>query len=279
MAPREPASPKTGHRAGWSPLALAALASAWIATLGNWPLWRALAALPEMDSVRGVVFIAGFVAMVGLLTLFLLAAFAWPRAVKAAIALFLVSAALGAHFMGSYGVVIDPTMMVNVLQTDPRETRDLLSFRLLLTVLVLAGLPIAWLWRARVARCGFGTQLGRNALAMLVALVVLAALLFALSADLAATMRNHKSLRYLINPVNSYYALGVLAYEAQARPKGPPVPIGAGARQARRLAGGKPPLLLLVTARPRVPTISRSTATSGTPTPHWPGSAWRACAT
>ena len=232
--------------AGRNPLTLAALAGLWIATLANWPLWRSLRALPEMDSTRGMVFMLGFGLMVATLTMLLLVFAAWRHTIKPAIVLFVVSAALGAHFMGSYGVVIDPTMMTNVLQTNPRETLDLMSPRLLLSVLVLAGLPVLWLWRVPVQGIGVFAQLGRNVLALVVTVLVLVALVLALFADLSATMRNHKSLRYLINPVNSFYALGVLGFQAKARPGGPPQAIGSDVHVLARAAGAKPPLLVLV---------------------------------
>ena len=112
----------------------------WIATLGNWPLWRALVALPETDSARGMVFVLGFATMLAALLAALLCVFAWRFSIKAVIGLFLISAALGAHFMGAYGVVIDPTMMANVLQTDLREASDLMNVRLLVSrALVLTG--------------------------------------------------------------------------------------------------------------------------------------------
>jgi lipid A ethanolaminephosphotransferase len=180
------------------------------------------------------------------LTTALLAFFAWRPIVKPAIAVLLLAAAFGAHFMGSYGIVIDSTMMVNVLQTDPREVRDLLSLRMLGSVFVLAIVPILLMWRVRLQRRGVLEQLGRNALGLVAALVVLAALLFALFADLSATMRNHKSIRYLINPANSIYALVDLGVRSKARPSGPPLPIGMDAKVAARPIGAKPPLLLLV---------------------------------
>ena len=52
---------------GWNPLTLAVLAGAWLALLPNWPLWRALAALPEMATWRGALFIAGFAMMIAAL--------------------------------------------------------------------------------------------------------------------------------------------------------------------------------------------------------------------
>lgn len=227
-------------------LTLALGASVWIATVGNWPLWRALGALPEMAALRGAVFIAGFALAIAALTLACLALFSWRHTVKPMVALFLLAAAFGAHFMGTYGVVIDPTMMVNVLQTDAKETRDLLSWRMLASVLLLAGLPLWGLWRVPLDRTPALRQLGRNLLGIVLALCVVAAVVFALFADLSATMRNHKSMRYLINPLNSFFALGVVATQAGSKPAGPAEPIGADARILSRPASSKPPLLLLV---------------------------------
>ena len=233
-------------RRPFNPLTLAVLAGAWIAALPNWPLWHALLALPENASTRGALFIAGFGVMIAALLVVLLAPLAWRATIKPAIALLLLAAAFGAHFMGSYGVVIDTLMITNVLQTDAREVRDLLSWRMLVTVTLLAGLPIALLWRAPLARTRVLPQAGRNLLALIAALLVLGALLFALFADLSATMRNHRSLRYLINPVNSLYALADLATQANKKPAGPPQPIGLDARVPPRPAGAPPPLVVLV---------------------------------
>ena len=245
---RDPSSSDnwTERRSGWNPLTLALLAGVWIAALPNWPLWHALLALPESATPRGMLFVVGFALMLAALMTLLLALFAWRWTIKPAIAVVLVSAAFGAHFMGSYGVVIDTTMMTNVLQTDPREVRDLLNWRLLLSVLILAGLPLLALWRMRLSRTRWWPQAGRNLLGLVAALAVLVALVFALFADLSATMRNHKTMRYLINPVNSFYALGDLAAQSHAKPAGPPLPIGLDARIAPRAAGTRPPLLTLV---------------------------------
>ena len=231
---------------GWNPLTLAVLASAWIATLPNWPLWRALLALPETASTRGGLFVIGFGVMIAALLTTLLALLAWRVTIKPAIAVLLLAAAFGAHYMGSYGVVIDTTMMTNVLQTNPSEVGDLLSWRLLGSVALLAGVPLLLLWRAPVARVRIAPQAVRNLLVVIGALALLAALVFALFADLSTTMRNHRSMRYLINPVNSLYALVDLAAQSNAKPAGPPLTIGLDARILPRAEGTRPPLLLLV---------------------------------
>ncbi len=227
-------------------MTVAVLAALWIAVFANWPLWRALLALPETNSPRGFLFVTGFGLMIAALLSALMAFTAWRTSIKPVATLLVVAAAFGAHFMGTYGVVIDSTMMVNVVQTDPREVRDLLSGRLLLGLLLLAGVPLLFLWRMPLQRLGALPQLGRNALGCAAALLMLTALLFALFADLSATMRNHKSMRYLINPLNSFYALADIGLRANARPTGPPLPIGLDARIASRASGARPPLLMLV---------------------------------
>ena len=241
-----PSPTLTREPGGVSPLVLAAAASVWIALPANWPLWQALARLPETASLRGALFVAQFALMLALLLLALLAGFAFARSVKPAIAVFALAAAFGAHFMGSYGVVIDSAMLTNVLQTNYGEARDLLSFRLAAGLLLLAGLPLWALWLVPVRRSKFAAQLGRNTLAAAACVLAIAALGLASFAELSATMRNHKSIRFLINPLNSFYALGLLGYQANARPIGPLRAIGADARIAPPAPGTRPPLLVLV---------------------------------
>src|SRR2546421_3566117 len=159
-----------------NPLTLAAVTALWIAAFANWPLWRALAGLPEMASWRGALFIVAFALAVAALTLAVLGLFAWRWTVKPVAALFLLAAAIGAHFMGTYGVVLDPTMMVNMLQTDPHEVRDLLSVRLAIGVLLLAVPPLAWLWRARLAPAPLLRQALRNGVAIVVAIALVVAI-------------------------------------------------------------------------------------------------------
>jgi lipid A ethanolaminephosphotransferase len=229
-----------------SPLALAWLVSLWIAGPANWPLWKAFADLPDVTGTRGLLFGIGFGLMVAAAMAALLSLLAWRSTFKPVLTVVLLTAAVSAHFMGSYGVVIDPTMVLNVLGTDVRETRDLLSLRLLETLLLLAALPLWWLWRQPVDYRRWPTRALRNALSLIGALAALAALTLLCFQDLSGTMRNHKELRYLVNPLNGFYSVGRVAYTKQAKPAGPPLPIGLDARPLAPLAGQRTPLLLLV---------------------------------
>ena len=246
MTIRSAFNSNAGAVSGWNPLTLAMLTGVWIAALPNWPLWRALAALPEMSSVRGWILMTGLCLMIAAMATALLALAAWRFTIKPAITVLLLMAATGAHFMGSYGVVIDPTMMTSVVQTNVHEVGDLLSLRLLGSVLMLAGLPLVVIWRMRLRPVNGWAQAGRNVFGLTAALLLLAVLVMGLFGDLSATMRNHKSLRYLINPANSVYGLVTVGMRSKVRSEGPLVPIGVDATVIPRNADARPPLLLLV---------------------------------
>ncbi len=232
---------------GWNPTPLVWLASAWISTVGNWPLWLSLHALPEMATPRGKLSLLAFSGLVFALTAFTLTLAAWRRSVKPVIAIFLLTAAAGAHFMGSYNIVIDVAMMVNVLQTNLHETRDLLNPRLFVSILWRALLPLAWLWKKPVQSAGALAQIRRNLLSLLGAAALFAALLLLVFADVSSTLRNQHTLRYKINPLNTFYALAMVGVEAH-QPAGPPVAVGEDAKLPLRPENALPPLLMLVIA-------------------------------
>jgi lipid A ethanolaminephosphotransferase len=236
----------TSH-AGKHPAWLILISSLWIATVCNVPLWRELHRLPELHSLRGLAFAAGFGVIIAATMALLLSLLAWRWVLIPAITLSLFAAAFGAHFMLSYGVVIDTTRLVNALQTDMRETRDLMNMRMLLTVLGMAVLPCLWLWRQRVRQRSVLRQIGSNLLGVSMSCAVLVATLFLVFQDFSSLMRNHTEIRYLINPLNSFYALGDIAAKPFQRDESKILPVGQDAQLAAPPGpAGKPPLLMLV---------------------------------
>ncbi len=197
-------------RRGWSPQAAVLLVAGWLATVGNLPLWRAVWALPEHNGWRGLVFSAALAVWIGAALVVLLSLLAWPRLFKAVAVVLLMVAGASTYFMLQYGVVIDSTMMVNVVNTDPREVRDLLSWTLLFSMLLVGVLPALWLWHQDILWRRWWPQTWRNAVASLLALGVLGAVTIASYQDLASLMRNHKHVRFLFNPLNVLYGGGKL---------------------------------------------------------------------
>ena len=233
---------------GIHPSWLIILVSLWLATLGNLALWQELIRLPEMNDLRALWFGGSFALLIAALIVMLLSMLCWRWTLKPVLSIFLISAALGGYFMLSYGVVIDSTMMVNVMQTDLRESRDLTSWKMLLTVLGFAILPMVWLWRVQVKRVSLLRQIAHNALLFVagVALSVLAVL--PIYQDFASTMRNNIQLRFLINPLNSFYAISDVALKPfQPNANTTIVPLGVDAKLGTSYANQlQSPILILV---------------------------------
>ncbi len=223
---------------------LTLLASVWLVALPNIPLWRQLAQLPEVTGLRGLLFGLGLAFGVAGLTHALLSLLNWRWLLKPVLTVFLLSAASGTYFMWSYGIVIDANMIVNVLQTDPREAADLFNWRLLLSLGLLGVLPAWWLWRQPVRTIGALRRLGGNLLAFIASLVVLVVSLMLIYQDFASVMRNHTQLRYLINPLNSFYAIGRVVAQPLERDNSKVEPIGQDAQLV--LPAGTPPATLIV---------------------------------
>ena len=229
------------------PAALVLLASCWLALIGNLPLWRTVWPLPELAGWRGLAFAVGLFAWIVAALSMLLSLLAWNRIFKPVLLLLLLTAAANSYFMLQYGVVIDATMMANVVNTDAREVRDLVSWTLLLNLLVLALLPGWWLMRQQLVQRRWWPQAWRNLVGAGVALVVLVLLTLLMYQDLASLMRNHKQVRYLVNPLNSLYASAKLALDRVPHARRELQAIGLDARLgASHAQAGRTPLVLLV---------------------------------
>ena len=232
--------------------------SAWLAVVGNLALWQALWQLADIHGGRGALLALVLAGMVFCLCVSLLSLFCWRGLLRPALLLLTLITALSTHYMLSYGIVIDTPMVINVLQTDVGEARDQLSVSVLLSVALLL-LPIAWwAWRRPLAWPRWPVQWVHN-LGMMLGGVVGTFLLTYLSfQDFSSLMRNQTQLRYLINPLNTVYALAEVVLiptqvDQQIRPLGEdaqilPLPsrkTTGSADHPARAWGAQPPLLVI----------------------------------
>ena len=234
------------HVPAWHPVWVALLGSLWLASVGNYALWQQVHQLPEVTGLRGLAFALGFGVIITSALTAVLSFLNWRGWLKPVLSVFFLSAASGAYFMVSYGIVIDSTMITNVVQTDTKEALDLLNWRMLISLLVLGILPCWVLWKTRLQVLRLRQQIWSNTLTAVVSVVVIVAALLAIFQDFSSIMRNHTQLRYLVNPLNSYYAIGMVAAKPFQRDNKTLLAIGRDAQMATPKSNEKPPLLLLV---------------------------------
>ena len=207
--------------------------AAWLVAAANGSWWSAAFMGRSWSQPDNWLFVAGcFVLLLGL-HFALLATLAHRWILRPVLTAVVVASAAAAYFMKTFSVLMDPTMVQNILNTDARETRDLLSWSLIGNVALWSALPVAFIWLVRIERRPLLratlVRIGSIFAALVVAL--LAALL--ISRDLTSLLRNQREMRYLITPGNLIYGLVANVASGARNVDVPREPVGADARLLR----------------------------------------------
>lgn len=157
-------------------------------------------------SLHGWSFVGSLGIFLFAVTVLLLSLLCVRHLTKPVLILLLLIGASSSYYMNRYNIVIDTTMLTNVIATDSKEVKDLVSLKLVLQMLFLGLLP-AWLvWRTRIECAPFLREC-RNRVLMVMATSLLALLSATpFGADYASFFREHKLLRYYANPVTAIYS-------------------------------------------------------------------------
>lgn len=207
---------------------------------------QVLGLLPPTDLHNILVFLSMPVVAFSVMNIITtLASFIWLDRVT--IALFILVSATAQYFIQNYGIVLDRSMITNIMDTTPAESLALMNPRMLI-VLFLSGILMAIL--------AFWTDVKKSvpvwknvawcvaSLTISVALIALVALLF--YKDYASLFRNNKELVKSLSPSNSIVA-SLSYYSHRERANLPLVKIGEDAHQApQMLTGAKKNLTILV---------------------------------
>src|SRR6185295_18168827 len=186
-----------------------------------------------------------FVTLVGL-HFVLIAPFAFRWIARVLLSLLVIVTAAATYFMHTFAVMLDPTMIQNVLRTDWHEARELLNWSLLGWVLAWSLLPLAFIWLVHLAAVPPLRALAIRAACVLGALLIAVLAVLPVSRDFTSLMRNQKQARYLITPGNLIYGLVAQSMKNVRDVNAPREVIGADAHLAAQPAGGNPRVLVLV---------------------------------
>lgn len=104
--------------------------------------------------------------------------------------------AFAIYFINTYGVIIDETMIGNILNTNYEESTSFFSFKLLIYILLLAVLPCIYISRVKVIKETFKKFISR----MLLALIAMALIIFANASNWLWIDNNSKTLGGLAMP-------------------------------------------------------------------------------
>lgn len=122
------------------------------------------------------------------------------------LSLFIVIGVVTAYFTDQFGTIVDITMIQNALQTNPAEAADLISTHLMVRFVLLGLLPILILWRVPLVFMGARRELYSRLRLIGVTLLILVGCILPISSNYASFAREHKPLRYQINPTYPIYS-------------------------------------------------------------------------
>ena len=235
-----------GYRPELSVEAIAVISCVFFALLCNQSFWRnALVGYAWSDPGTWRFVISTFIAITALhLVLLLVVLNRWT--LKPLLSMLFIATEMATYHQDHYGVFLDVDMLRNVLHTEFKEARELLTFDLLWHVLIYAVLPIVLLWRLRIARQRWRVATVIRVLSVATAIGVMAIAMLVGFRDLSSLMRNQKALRYLVTPGNYLYASGLVLLSDVDHVNRKLIAVGSDAQRAPRTATAPPRLIVLI---------------------------------
>ena len=142
------------------------------------------------------------------LTIFFFTLLSSKYTTKPLLILTLFISAFTAYFMDTYHVVIDDGMIRNSLETNLEESSDLFSFQLVLYVFLLGLLPSYFIYKIKIDYSTFKKEFFAKLKVLTLSLSVILIILFSFSKFYTSFFREHKPLRYHVNPIYWIYSIG-----------------------------------------------------------------------
>ena len=142
------------------------------------------------------------------LTIFFFTLLSSKYTTKPLLILTLFISAFTAYFMDTYHVVIDDGMIRNSLETNLEESSDLFSFQLVLYVFFLGLLPSYFIYKIKIDYSTFKKEFFAKLKVLTLSLSVILIILFSFSKFYTSFFREHKPLRYHVNPIYWIYSIG-----------------------------------------------------------------------
>lgn len=242
---RKPARPPSKNTLkGVSQNVLVLLVATWLVVVDNLSFWRGFAGAQDSFSPRfwGSAFALALVLVLVIASV--LRVLSVGRLIRPVLIVALIASASTAHFVDGWGVLIDKAMIRNLLETDWKESRDLMTVPLFLDNFLRGILPAI-----AVALVPLRTLSPVQWAKSVVAFWIVAAVLFgtsfvAFNSIYAPTFRAHRELRLQLVPSNAINgAMGLMPKQATRNRELQKV--GQDATQSR-VAGRKPLLTVLV---------------------------------
>ena len=147
------------------------------------------------------------------LTALFLLAVCHGKATRWLLAFFLITAALAAYYMDTFGVIVDTVMLDNITQTDKQEMAALVNPTFLLRLIMFGILPAWWVFKNTPKARKFSAELKSRLKIMGILILILITVVLPFTASYASFWREHKITRFYANP--TYFSYSIIKYAVE----------------------------------------------------------------
>ena len=186
---------------------LVILVSTFLVLFGNVSFFKEVTDVYTL-SLNNIAFLGSLVVLLACLIALLLTLITFKFTTKPTLILVLLVSSLTSYFMNSYSVVIDHTMIQNIVRTNIDESVDLFSYKLVIYFLILGVLPSLFIYQVKIENGSLKTELVAKLKVIFVSLLIMATLILMFSRFYSSFFREHKPLRYYTNPLSYIYSTG-----------------------------------------------------------------------
>jgi len=210
----------------------------------NYTFFANLIKVYTLDKNFGFVISTAIVNFFFTVLLLSLVSFRWS--IKPIVITLLLVSSLTNYFMNTYHVVIDDSMIRNTMQTNINESLDLVTFKQVLYFLFLGVLPSYYVYRVKIISGSIKEELLSRLKLIGITIAVIVLNIFIFSKHYTSFVREHKPLRFSVNPTYWIYSVG--KYINKTYMSGPLVvkPIGLDAKVVKNGDNNRSKLVIMV---------------------------------
>lgn len=178
----------------------------------NFKFFKELFITYGLSAQNAVYFIATAI-LLFVLMVFVFALLSSKYTIKPLFILLFIISSFAAYFMDTYKVIIDSDMIRNATQTDFSESFDLISFKMFLYLILLGLLPAFLVFRTKIIYKPFKQEIISKLKVLGSCLIIILVIVFSFSRFYTSFLREHKPLRFSINPLYWIYGIGDFVFK------------------------------------------------------------------
>lgn len=178
-----------------------------LAAFYNYSFFKAVINVYGTEGIN-LIYISSTALVLIFLNVFIFTLFSSKYTTKPILIITLFVSSFTAYFMDTYNTIIDSEMIRNTIQTNLDESMDLFSIKLILYVLFLGILPSILVYKTKIEYKNLKGELLSKIKMVILSLVIIVAIVLSFSKFYSSFFREHKPLRYHVNPIYWIYSIG-----------------------------------------------------------------------